>query len=350
MLSIRSQIVISVISTVLLTTIILAIAYKLMWFNGHMTVTLTLTTIITSCLTLLICSVFINPLIQKIKHFNIKTKQFANGNVITNDHDFTSPKEIYELNQSFNKMADEITQQMNQIKSEQQEKNELIQNLAHDLKTPLASIISYSEGLRDGIISKDDEIKESYDILIKQANRLSSLFDAMTHIITLNTGKTYPTELLQLDQLLVSILQPYEQRIRQENRTLEVNFCSKVDAFYQYRIPLERILTNLLDNAIKFSSIGSRIDISIKDNKELHTIDIAIKDEGIGILPELQHRIFERTFRVENSRNIETGGSGLGLYIAQELAQQIHAQITVNSDIDKGTTMIVSLKKLHMHS
>ena len=71
-LSIRSQIIIGVVSSILLTSTILAIAYILMWFNGHMTLTLTLTTIITSCLTLLICSIFINPLIQKIKQFNIK--------------------------------------------------------------------------------------------------------------------------------------------------------------------------------------------------------------------------------------------------------------------------------------
>ncbi|HDA5560066.1 TPA: two-component system sensor histidine kinase SaeS, partial [Staphylococcus aureus] len=257
---------------------------------------------------------------------------------------------IYELNQSFNKMASEITQQMNQIKSEQQEKTELIQNLAHDLKTPLASIISYSEGLRDGIITKDHEIKESYDILIKQANRLSTLFDDMTHIITLNTGKTYPPELIQLDQLLVSILQPYEQRIKHENRTLEVNFCNEIDAFYQYRTPLERILTNLLDNALKFSNVGSRIDINISENEDQDTIDIAISDEGIGIIPELQERIFERTFRVENSRNTKTGGSGLGLYIANELAQQNNAKISVSSDIDVGTTMTVTLRKLDITS
>ena len=317
-LSIRSQIIIGVVSSILLTSTILAIAYILMWFNGHMTLTLTLTTIITSCLTLLICSIFINPLIQKIKQFNIKTKQFANGNYASNDKTFNSPKEIYELNQSFNKMASEITQQMNQIKSEQQEKTELI--------------------------------KESYDILIKQANRLSTLFDDMTHIITLNTGKTYPPELIQLDQLLVSILQPYEQRIKHENRTLEVNFCSEIDAFYQYRTPLERILTNLLDNALKFSNVGSRIDINISENKDQDTIDIAISDEGIGIIPELQERIFERTFRVENSRNTKTGGSGLGLYIANELAQQNNAKISVSSDIDVGTTMTVTLHKLDITS
>ncbi|HHC5891451.1 TPA: two-component system sensor histidine kinase SaeS, partial [Staphylococcus aureus] len=104
--------------------------------------------------------------------------------------------------------------------------------------------------------------------------------------------------------------------------------------------------TNLLDNALKFSNVGSRIDINISENKDQDTIDIAISDEGIGIIPELQERIFERTFRVENSRNTKTGGSGLGLYIANELAQQNNAKISVSSDIDVGTTMTVTLHKL----
>ncbi|MEJ7167020.1 sensor histidine kinase [Staphylococcus capitis] len=309
MFSIRSQIAIGVISSVLLTTIILVIAYKLMWFNGHMTLTLSITTMITSCLTLSICSIFINPLIQKIKQFNIKTKQFVNGEHLIDDDTFQSPREIRELNDSFNKMADEITKQMDMIKNEQQ------------------------------------EVHAAYETLIKQANRLSTLFDDMTHVISLNTGRSYLLELIQLDQLLVNILQTYEQRIKLEHRSLEVNFCSHIDAFYQYHPPLERILTNLLDNALKFSNYGSRIDIIISENANNDSINIAIKDEGIGILPELQSRIFERTFRVEDSRNTKTGGSGLGLYIANELAQQIDASISVESELNVGTTMTLTLKK-----
>ncbi|MGX0704107.1 sensor histidine kinase [Staphylococcus capitis] len=309
MFSIRSQIAIGVISSVLLTTIILVIAYKLMWFNGHMTLTLSITTMIPSCLTLSICSIFINPLIQKIKQFNIKTKQFVNGEHLIDDDTFQSPREIRELNDSFNKMADEITKQMDMIKNEQQ------------------------------------EVHAAYETLIKQANRLSTLFDDMTHVISLNTGRSYPLELIQLDQLLVNILQTYEQRIKLEHRSLEVNFCSHIDAFYQYHPPLERILTNLLDNALKFSNYGSRIDIIISENANNDSINIAIKDEGIGILPELQSRIFERTFRVEDSRNTKTGGSGLGLYIANELAQQIDASISVESELNVGTTMTLTLKK-----
>lgn len=280
-----------------------------MWFNGHMTLTLSITTMITSCLTLSICSIFINPLIQKIKQFNIKTKQFVNGEHLIDDDTFQSPGEIRELNDSFNKMADEITKQMDMIKNEQQ------------------------------------EVHAAYETLIKQANRLSTLFDDMTHVISLNTGRSYPLELIQLDQLLVNILQTYEQRIKLEHRSLEVNFCSHIDAFYQYHPPLERILTNLLDNALKFSNYGSRIDIIISENANNDSINIAIKDEGIGILPELQSRIFERTFRVEDSRNTKTGGSGLGLYIANELAQQIDASISVESELNVGTTMTLTLKK-----
>ena len=280
-----------------------------MWFNGHMTLTLSITTMITSCLTLSICSIFINPLIQKIKQFNIKTKQFVNGEHLIDDDTFQSPREIRELNDSFNKMADEITKQMDMIKNEQQ------------------------------------EVHAAYETLIKQANRLSTLFDDMTHVISLNTGRSYPLELIQLDQLLVNILQTYEQRIKLEHRSLEVNFCSRIDTFYQYHPPLERILTNLLDNALKFSNYGSRIDIIISENANNDSINIAIKDEGIGILPELQSRIFERTFRVEDSRNTKTGGSGLGLYIANELAQQIDASISVESELNVGTTMTLTLKK-----
>lgn len=206
-------------------------------------------------------------------------------------------------------MADEITKQMDMIKNEQQ------------------------------------EVHAAYETLIKQANRLSTLFDDMTHVISLNTGRSYPLELIQLDQLLVNILQTYEQRIKLEHRSLEVNFCSHIDAFYQYHPPLERILTNLLDNALKFSNYGSRIDIIISENANNDSINIAIKDEGIGILPELQSRIFERTFRVEDSRNTKTGGSGLGLYIANELAQQIDASISVESELNVGTTMTLTLKK-----
>ncbi|WP_412519518.1 ATP-binding protein [Staphylococcus simulans] len=344
MFSIRTQVIIGVLSSVLLASTILGIAYKFMLFNGHTTVLLTASAIVSSCLTLFICSFFLTPLVQKIKHFNVRTKQFADGNYEMEPTQFTSPREIKELSHSFNKMAHEITKQMVQIKSEQQEKYELIQNLAHDLKTPLSCIISYSEALKDGVIYSQTDCQEAYDTLIKQSNRLSKMFDELTNVATLDAPNTYVVEVIQIDQLLLNILNGYEQRMKIDHRHLEVKFCDQLAPFKQYPQPLERIITNLIDNAMNFSPSGSPIYICLaEDDKQ---IQIYIKDKGIGIAKDDIKRIFERTFRVEDSRNYHTGGSGLGLYITQELIRQIGGTIQVESEPEVGTTMIVSLPKL----
>lgn len=341
MFSIRTQVLIGVLTSVLLASSILGIAYKYMVFNGHTTALLTISAIVSSCLTLFICSFFLTPLVQKIKHFNVKTKQFANGNYDMDQTEFNSPREIKELSHSFNKMAKEITKQMGQIKSEQKEKYELIQNLAHDLNTPLACIISYSEGLKEGVIHTPKDRQEAYDSLIKQSQRLSKMFDELTNVATLDAPNVYEIETIQIDQLLITILNGYEQKMKLESRHLDVDFCNQLEPFKQYRQPLERILTNLIDNALKFSPSGSPIKICLLKNQ--NNIDIMVKDKGIGMDARDIPRIFERTFRVEDSRNYQTGGSGLGLYIANELAHQIGGTIRVESEVDKGTKMIVSI-------
>ena len=122
-----------------------------------------------------------------------------------------------------------------------------------------------------------------------------------------------------------------------------LNFLSPI-SYAVHNRPLERILTNLIDNALKFSPTGSPINLTLSENGE--RIEISVQDEGIGIQPEHLPRIFERTFRVEHSRNNETGGSGLGLYIANELAKQIGGTINVESTPEVGTKMTVSIPRL----
>ncbi|MEI4773086.1 sensor histidine kinase [Staphylococcus carnosus] len=344
MFSIRTQVIIGVLSSILLASTILGMAYKLMVFNGHTTALLTISAIISSCLALLICSLFLTPLVKRIKVFNRKTKEFANGNYKMEPINFKSPREIKELSHSFNKMAKEITEQMAQIKTEQQEKYELIQNLAHDLKTPLSCIISYSEGLKEGIIAAPKDRDAAYESLIKQSKRLSNMFDELTNVAALELPNKDSIEMIQIDQLLITILSGYEQRMKLDLRNLEVNFCSQLEPFKQYPRPLERILTNLIDNALKFSPTGSPVNLTLSENGE--RIEISVQDEGIGIQPEHLPRLFERTFRVEHSRNNETGGSGLGLYIANELAKQIGGTINVESTPEVGTKMTVSIPRL----
>ena len=98
---------------------------------------------------------------------------------------------------------------------------------------------------------------------------------------------------------------------------------------------------NILDNAFKYTQLGSRIEIKV--TKEDSNICIAVSDDGPGIAEQHLHRIFDRTYRVEASRNKDTGGSGLGLYIAKNLAEQMDGQLKVESKEDVGTTFYLTV-------
>lgn len=346
MLTIRTQIITAFISSIVLTTIILAIAYKWMWFDAHTTLLLTISGIISSCLTTFICMLFINPLVKRIRLLNKQTKLIANGQYSETAIKIDSPKEMKELSEAFNTMARNIEAQIQQVQYEQQEKSEMVQNLTHDLKTPLSSITSYAEGLKEGIISQSDEQQKAYSVLIKQSQRISMMFDELTSVMEISHDHkhNYPLETIYLDKLFVTLLQSYEQQITSENRTIDVNLCEDITYFKQYKVPLERILMNILDNAFKYTQLGSRIEIKV--TKEDYNICIAVSDDGPGIAEQHLHRIFDRTYRVEASRNKDTGGSGLGLYIAKNLAEQMDGQLKVESKEDVGTTfyLIVPMK------
>ena len=344
MLTIRTQIMTAFISSIVLTTLILAFAYKWMWFDANTTLLLTASAIISSCLTTFICILFINPLVKRIRLMNKQTKLIAKGNYNEKKLKIDSPKEMKELSDSFNTMAHNIEAQIEQVKHEQLEKSEMVQNLTHDLKTPLASITSYAEGLKEGIITNSDEQQKAYDVLIKKAQRISFMFDELTSVMELNTNQseTYKLETIYLDKLFVTILQSYERQLSNENRTIDVQLCEEITSIKQYRIPLERILINIIDNAFKFTQLGSRIEIKVRKEAD-GFVCIAVSDDGSGIANKHLKRIFDRTYRVESSRNKDTGGSGLGLYIAKNLAHQMDGQLEVESKVDVGTTFYLKV-------
>ncbi|UXR69215.1 HAMP domain-containing histidine kinase [Staphylococcus sp. IVB6246] len=333
----RKQLFLSFVTSVIITTIFLFVLYKFMWFDGQQTLFLTLFSMISSMMTMMIALTFIVPTIHKIERLNKETQKVADGDFNIDSIDISSPLELKELNESFTVMVRRVEQQMAQIKDEEAEKMYMVQNLAHDLKTPLASIKSYSEALRDGVVQEGTSQQHAYNVLINQADRLSHMFDDLTSMVSVTTHAQDKVS-LQVDQLLISILDPYQQQLEQEQRTLNVDVSPSIPRFTQDKIAIERIVSNFLDNALKFSEVGTPIHVSFQQtsNQELA---ISVRDEGTGIESKYLSRVFERTFRVEPSRNLNRGGSGLGLYIAQTLAHQIGGHIDIQSTYGKGTTV-----------
>lgn len=307
-----------------------------MWFDGPLTILLTLCSFLSGMMTLIIGIFFTVPMIKKIERLNHKTQKIANGQFETEKTKIHAPKEIQQLSESFDQMVDKIQEQMNLIKEEQEEKMNLVQNLAHDLKTPLASIKSYSEGLRDGIIHSECDTKKAYSILISQSDRLSRMFDDLTDVITVNHQES-EQKLIHMDQLLIPIFEIYSQKLHHENRQLDVEIDPNIKPFIQDQRAIERILMNFIDNALKFSDHGS--PLAVKVFEENDEIAISVIDQGMGIMESDIKNIFERTFRVESSRHKDTGGSGLGLYIAKTLAHQMDGHIEVSSTYGQGTAI-----------
>ena len=168
------------------------------------------------------------------------------------------------------------------------------------------------------------------------------MFDELTSVMSLNTvsRNNYELETIYIDKLFVSILQTYEQQAACESRTIDVNLCDEVQSFKQYRVPLERILLNIIDNAIKFTSPGSRIELKV--NQEAgNLLVITVSDDGPGIASEHLNRILIERIELKNLKQ-DYRRVWLGLYIARNLTSNGWC-LEVESKINIGSSFILKI-------
>lgn len=335
-MTIRKQLMIAFVISLGVTTVIFGIAYNKMFVARDVFWLMMLATVLSSGLALVLIMGLMSPFIKKINHLNQEARNIADGHLDQQVTVLKAPKELRELSVSVETMTSAIIGQLEQIKLEQQQKNDLLQNLAHDLKTPLAGIVSHAQGLSDGVIDTDEKKLEAYKILKNQSMRLSGLFDQLNDVVSLSKRQVH-MESVHLDRLLVGLLETYVPALKQQNRDIQVDFPDTLPVVTQDRLALERILTNLIDNAIKFSDIDIKLAVQKTDTQ----VAISVQDYGAGIAPEHLTYVFDRTYRVENSRSLATGGSGLGLFIAKSLANSIGAELRLDSVVGQGTTATI---------
>ncbi len=216
-------------------------------------------------------------------------------------------------------------------------RRDFVANVSHELKTPLAAIRGYAETLRDGALEEVETARRFTDRLLWQCRRLQALLDDLLTLSRLESigqimahGRE-PVDLSALAQRAVEMLASAarEKRIRLEVSEQPLPRI-KGDAD-----GLERLLVNLLDNAIKYNRPGGEVQLrlAVADGKAV----IAVSDTGIGIPPEALGRIFERFYRVDKGRAREEGGTGLGLAIVKHLAQSHGGYVEVESRMGRGT-------------
>ena len=214
-----------------------------------------------------------------------------------------------------------------------QVKKDFFDNASHELKSPITSIIGYSQLVSSGIVSDNKEIIEYNKKIYKEAGRMNSILYDMLNIAELEQGYPVKKEDVNLKKIVLEILDAYKTKIEAKNIHLDLQI-DDVKINSDIRL-IDEMLRNLIDNAIKYNKENGKITINLTEKSFL------ISDTGIGIKKENQSRIFERFFMEDKARSKENGGTGLGLAIVKHIAEIHGAQIELKSEENRGVNISI---------
>lgn len=243
---------------------------------------------------------------------------------------------------NLNKMVEDLKELMDKERESERTKNELITNVAHDLRTPLTSIIGYLE-LLSGDVKLEPEIQKKYiNIAYVKTKRLEKLIEDLFGFTKMNYGKL-SMHVGQVDvvKLLSQLLEEFYPSFVDKNLSYELQSNVPVKVISADGNLLARLFDNLINNAIKYGADGKRIMVKLHADDEIVTVSVI--NYGYVIPADELPLIFNKFYRVEQSRSTNTGGTGLGLAISKNIVDMHGGTITVTSDLS-GTVFTVKLK------
>ena len=341
-MKLKSYILVGYLVSTLLTILVVFWAIQRMLIEKSEVYFLVGMTLIASFIGAAVSIFLLSPVFSSLKHLKKQAQNIA-GKDFSTEIETKGPIEFQELGQAFNDMSRNLQDTFQSLDESEQEKRMMIAQLSHDIKTPITSIQATVEGILDGVI-KEEERLHYLTTIGRQTERLNKLVEELD-VLTLNAQPQNiadeEVEDVFLDQLLIESMSEFQLQIEQEERDVYIQVKPESAKIKSYYDKLSRILVNLLNNAFKYSEPGTRIEVLAQLTEE--ELIISVKDEGQGILPEDLEKIFNRLYRVETSRNMKTGGHGLGLAIARELAHQLGGEIIAESQYGIGSTFTFHL-------
>ncbi len=243
-----------------------------------------------------------------------------------------SRDEVGQLAEAFNKMSSEL-QQLEQLR------RDLVANVSHELKTPIAALRAHLENLLDGVEKPDPE---TLQVMLSQSERLGRLVEQLLDLSRLESGdvplERGPVELAPLvDQVLSEI------DVARSGRRVAVASSLPADLppVLADRERIHQVLFNLLDNAVRFTPPGGRVEV--RASRHDGSCEVSVQDTGVGIAPEHLPRLFERFYRVDPARSQKEGGTGIGLAIARSVVEAHGGHIRAESEMGKGSEFTFDL-------
>lgn len=262
-------------------------------------------------------------------------RRIAGGDFSARVH-LTEVDELSEVAEAFNFMGDELQKSFARQRELEQARRDLIAAVSHDLRTPLTSIRAMIEALADGVVTEPPTVQRYYTVMRSQIENLSGLINDLFELSQLETGQVQlALEAVNLNDLLSDVLESMQAQAGAKGVSLKGIFYEDLPIIKGEMNKLQRVITNLVQNAIRHTSSGGSISLATQVAPE--GVQVEVSDTGEGIAPEDLPHIFEQFFRGEKSRSRETGGAGLGLAIAKRIVEAHHGRIWVESRVGQGT-------------
>lgn len=238
----------------------------------------------------------------------------------------------------------------------EQIRQEFLSNVSHELRTPLTAILAFVETLETGAIDNKESSERFLSIIRRNAVRMQDLIDDTLELSAIESGNVQVrAEQVQLNPIVSDVISSLAAKAAAQGIEVTNNVAPEATVYADTR-RLEQMLTNLVENAIKFNRSGGQVTISsdnglaIKESgsgrssaRGRPTDKIIVADTGEGIPAQHLERLFERFYRVDRARSPEMGGTGLGLAIVKHVARAHGGEVTVTSELGKGSTFTIEL-------
>jgi two-component system phosphate regulon sensor histidine kinase PhoR len=235
-----------------------------------------------------------------------------------------------------------VLRDVTELKRLEKMRQQFIANVSHELKTPLSSIKAYTETLLGGARDDAEHCERFLTRIDEQAARLHEIVQDMLSLARIEAGQA-ALELtdVSLARVVRRSIADYEPQaiageIVLENQAIDADLKVRAD-----EDGVRQILSNLIDNAVKYTPPGGRVSVRCQRDGTMAIIEVA--DTGVGLAPEHHSRVFERFYRVDRARSRELGGTGLGLSIVKHLCLDMGGRVSVQSELNRGSTFEVRL-------
>ena len=274
-------------------------------------------------------------MVKPLKKVTEATTHYSKGDFSVRINTYDSYKELVELIDSVNSMADNLALY-------EESRSNFVANVSHELKTPMTIISGFVDGILDGTVPEKEATKY-LQIVSDEVKRLSRLVIAMLNMSKIEAGQlTLNPSPIQLADIVIRNFIGFEKII--EENAINIKGIDNLENIVVNAddVLINQIVYNLIDNAVKFTPFGGTISVSLADDGKKNA-ELKISNSGSGVSPDECNLIFDRFYKVDKSRGLDSKSFGMGLHIVKRIVELHQGTIRINSELDEYTEFVIKL-------